>query len=59
MTFGLDDYGRYVEIDGERFVVEPFPYWGWNPMYLWMHVWKRIEIGVWHMSRVTGIAWAT
>lgn len=26
MKYGLDEYGRYVEKDGERFTIEPYPF---------------------------------
>ena len=25
-SYGIDEYGRYVEKDGERLVIEPWPY---------------------------------
>lgn len=56
-VFGEDEYSRFVEVEGERYAVEPFPFWGWHPLYAWLHLWKRVEIGVWHLSRLTGICW--
>lgn len=58
IIYGEDQYGRYTELEGERFTVEPFPFWGWHPIYLLLHVWKRIEIGIWWLSRLTGICWS-
>ena len=55
--YGLDDYSRYREIDGERYAVEPFPFWGWSPAYLWYHALARFGVCVWHLSHLTGIQW--
>lgn len=56
-TFGLDEYGRYVERRGERFFIEPYPFWCWHPVCWWRHVMVRAEIVAWHLSRLTGVGW--
>ncbi len=53
-TFGIDEYGRYVEIDGQRFFVEPYPYWWpFTPRTLWMHAVARWHIFQWHLGMYT------
>jgi hypothetical protein len=55
--YGIDEYSRFVERDGERYFIEAFPYWGWHPAYLWHHARARFGIVVWYAHRITRQRW--
>jgi len=52
MKYGIDEYSRYIEIDGERRVVEPWPFWRWRylPLDFWWHIVARIDVIEWHIG---------
>jgi hypothetical protein len=33
--YGLDEYGRYEEIEGERLAIEPYPFTSWRKPWTW------------------------
>lgn len=57
MKWGIDQYSRYIEIRGERFAVETYPYWGYTPQYLFRNAAALIGIGIWRASKFTGLGW--
>jgi len=52
MDYGVDEYGRYKQYaDGERFVIEPFPYWNtWHA--IWLKPFSRLTILLWHIGMI-------
>lgn len=45
LTYGLDEYGRYVERDGEHLMIEPYPYN--SPL---RKLAARVDIARWHIG---------
>jgi hypothetical protein len=54
--YGLDEYSRYFEdIDGERYVIEPYPFGGWTPRRLRCRLAQRRDVIAWFAATlVTG-----
>lgn len=47
-VYGVDEYSRYVEIDGERYAVEAYPFWRpFTPKTLWYQLVARVGILKW------------
>lgn len=45
--YGEDEYGRYVEIDGERYVIEPYPF-KWHPVLKMSAWWEMLKWKLFH-----------
>ena len=45
--YGLDEFGRYMEIDGTRYLIEPHPYWRFSLNCIYAHVIQRVYVLRW------------
>jgi hypothetical protein len=49
-TYGIDSYSRYVEIDGEHYQVEPWPFRGLNFWTIRARIEARWGVACWHVG---------
>jgi hypothetical protein len=52
-TYGTDEYGRYIETDGERYAIERWPY-KWPPHRILVARWYILR---WHLARNKETGW--
>jgi len=45
--YGIDAYGRYHEVDGERYMVEEWPFERWRLITRFRY---RLDIILWHLG---------
>ena len=55
--YGLDGYGRYVDVDGERYMVEFYPFPIRSPLRAWYALSQAVGVFRWHVGMIRQHGW--